>query len=57
MIKSKLSPSDLRLVDFRAGAVDQTHFPLKTWRRIANQVLTLQESFLYGEPFGEDMPA
>ncbi|TCP29058.1 GntR family transcriptional regulator [Scopulibacillus darangshiensis] len=41
------------LIDFRAGAVDQTHFPLKIWRRIANQVLTLQESFLYGEPFGE----
>ncbi|CEH29429.1 GntR family transcriptional regulator [Aneurinibacillus migulanus] len=41
------------LIDFRAGAVDQTHFPLKIWRRIANQVLTLQESFRYGEPFGE----
>ncbi|WP_342047570.1 MocR-like pyridoxine biosynthesis transcription factor PdxR [Bacillus sp. OTU530] len=41
------------LIDFRAGAVDQTHFPLKIWRRIANQVLTLQESFQYGEPFGE----
>lgn len=41
------------LIDFRAGAVDQAHFPLKTWRRISNQVLTLQESFLYGEPFGE----
>ncbi|MEK4484316.1 PLP-dependent aminotransferase family protein [Psychrobacillus sp. FSL H8-0484] len=41
------------LIDFRAGAVDQAHFPLKTWRRITNQVLTLQESFLYGDPFGE----
>ncbi|TQR21743.1 PLP-dependent aminotransferase family protein [Psychrobacillus vulpis] len=41
------------LIDFRAGAVDQTHFPLKIWRRISNQVLTLKESFLYGEPFGE----
>ncbi|MGM7635043.1 PLP-dependent aminotransferase family protein [Bacillus sp. Hm123] len=41
------------LVNFRADAVDQTHFPLKVWRRIANQVLTLQESFLYGDPFGE----
>lgn len=40
-------------IDFRAGAVDQTHFPLKIWRRIANNVLTLQESFQYGEPFGE----
>lgn len=41
------------LIDFRAGAVDQAHFPLKIWRRISNQVLTLQESFLYGDPFGE----
>ena len=41
------------LVDFKAGAVNQTHFPLKSWRRISNQVLTLQESFRYGESFGE----
>lgn len=41
------------VVNFRADAVDQTHFPVKIWRRIANQVLTLQDSFRYGEPFGE----
>ncbi|MED1015788.1 PLP-dependent aminotransferase family protein [Bacillus atrophaeus] len=41
------------LIDFRAGAVDQEHFPLKIWRRMSNQVLTLSESFQYGEPFGE----
>lgn len=41
-------------VNFRADAVDQMHFPLKTWRRIANQVFTLQDSFRYGEPFGEE---
>ncbi|MBT2727546.1 PLP-dependent aminotransferase family protein [Bacillus sp. ISL-75] len=41
------------LIDFRAGAVDQINFPLKIWRRIANRVLTLQENFRYGEPFGE----
>ncbi|MCZ0871204.1 PLP-dependent aminotransferase family protein [Peribacillus sp. AS_2] len=41
-------------VNFRADIVDQTHFPLKIWRRMANQVLTLQESFRYGEPFGEE---
>ncbi|USG67860.1 PLP-dependent aminotransferase family protein [Brevibacillus ruminantium] len=41
------------VVNFRADAVDQTHFPLKIWRRIANQVLTLPDSFRYGEPFGE----
>lgn len=41
------------IVDFRAGAVDQANFPLKVWRRISNSVLTLQETFLYGDPFGE----
>ena len=41
------------LIDFRSGAVDKGNFPLKIWRRIANQVLTLQESFRYGEPYGE----
>ncbi|MFC7393792.1 PLP-dependent aminotransferase family protein [Scopulibacillus cellulosilyticus] len=41
------------VVNFRADAVDQTHFPLKIWRRIANQVLTLKDSYRYGEPFGE----
>lgn len=46
-------PSVPVLVDFRADAVDQEHFPLKTWRKISNQVLTLQESFRYGDPFGE----
>lgn len=40
-------------IDFRADAVDQLHFPLKAWRRISNQVLTLQDSYRYGEPFGE----
>lgn len=40
-------------VDFRAGAVDQTYFPLKAWRRLSNAVLTLSEVFHYGEPFGE----
>ncbi|MCU5299164.1 MULTISPECIES: PLP-dependent aminotransferase family protein [Bacillus] len=50
--KQKESVTPL-LIDFRAGAVDQIHFPLKVWRRIANQVLTLQDSFKYGSPFGE----
>ena len=40
-------------VNFRADAVNQEHFPLKIWRRIANQVFTLQESFRYGDPLGE----
>ncbi|MDR7075145.1 GntR family transcriptional regulator/MocR family aminotransferase [Neobacillus niacini] len=51
--KTKTMSVKSDLIDFRAGAVDQTNFPLKIWRRIANQVLTLQESFRYGEPFGE----
>lgn len=41
------------LINFRAGEVDQTNFPLAIWRRIGNQVLTLKESFGYGDPFGE----
>ncbi|MDH5159498.1 PLP-dependent aminotransferase family protein [Heyndrickxia oleronia] len=41
------------LIDFRAGAVDQNNFPLKTWRKIANHVLTRTESYQYGSPFGE----
>lgn len=40
-------------IDFRADVVDQSYFPLKTWRRISNQVLTEKISFRYGEPFGE----
>ncbi|WP_413367005.1 PLP-dependent aminotransferase family protein [Lysinibacillus sp. 3P01SB] len=51
----KKSASDSQIIiDFRPGAVDQPHFPLQIWRRIANQVLTLQESFRYGHPFGEE---
>lgn len=53
-IKKKRESVTSTLVDFRAGAVDQKHFPLKIWRRIANQVLTLPESFRYGETFGEE---
>lgn len=40
-------------IDFRADVVDQSHFPLKTWRRISNQVLAEKDTFRYGEPFGE----
>ncbi|VEF48159.1 GntR family transcriptional regulator [Bacillus freudenreichii] len=42
------------IVNFRTDAVDQTNFPLKIWRRFANQALTLQDSFQYGDPFGEE---
>ncbi|MFJ5789622.1 PLP-dependent aminotransferase family protein [Lysinibacillus sp. NPDC093197] len=43
------------MIDFRAGAVDQAHFPLKAWRHFANRALQLEESFVYGEPFGEPL--
>lgn len=52
--KKKLDSNEQVVIDFRAGAVDQSHFPLKIWRRIANQVLALQESYRYGDPFGEE---
>jgi len=42
-------------IDFRAGAVDQAYFPLKTWRQFANRTLQLEDSFIYGEPFGEPL--
>lgn len=42
-------------IDFRAGAVDQAQFPLKTWRQFANRTLQLEDSFVYGEPFGEPL--
>jgi len=42
-------------IDFRAGAVDQSHFPLKTWRQFANRALQLADSFVYGNPFGEPL--
>lgn len=44
-----------RKVDFRAGSVDQHYFPLKAWRQIANQILQLKESYVYGEPFSESI--
>lgn len=43
------------IIDFRAGAVDQQHFPLKAWRQMANQVLPLKNCYEYGDPFGEPL--
>lgn len=55
--ETPIVPSRLRqptyTVDFRAGAVDQVNFPLKSWRRLSNAVLTSSSAFHYGEPFGE----
>lgn len=41
------------VIDFKLGSVDQTYFPLKTWRQFSNTVLKRTESYLYGENFGE----
>jgi len=41
------------IVDFRAGAVDQASFPLKKWRKCANDVLHDSVSFIYGERQGD----
>jgi GntR family transcriptional regulator/MocR family aminotransferase len=52
--EKQIASLDPIVVDFRAGAVNQQHFPLKIWRRMYNQVLTLPETFQYGSPFGEE---
>ena len=46
------SPSDIR-IDFRAGAVDADHFPLKVWRKYANQELKKDSAYVYGNLQGE----
>ncbi|MYL43732.1 MocR-like pyridoxine biosynthesis transcription factor PdxR [Virgibacillus salexigens] len=51
--RTKREDTETVLIDFRTDTIDQSHFPLKIWRRMANQVLALPESFRYGEPFGE----
>ena len=41
------------IIDFRAGAVDKASFPLKKWRKCANDVLYDSLSFTYGERQGD----
>lgn len=41
-------------IDFRIGAIDQEHFPMKKWRQISNAILKQANSYTYGQPFGED---
>ncbi|WP_082731958.1 PLP-dependent aminotransferase family protein [Sporosarcina sp. HYO08] len=53
--KKQTALKKMPVINFRGDAVDQAHFPLKIWRRMANQVLTWQDSFRYGEPFGEEV--
>lgn len=44
------SPID---IDFRAGAVDQRHFPYTVWQKYSKEVLKQSKSYTYGEVFGE----
>ena len=44
--------SDIR-IDFRAGAVDAEHFPMKVWRKYANQELNKEQAYTYGDLQGE----
>lgn len=55
-INRKSVPREIEqvIIDFRAGAVDQQHFPLKIWRRMTTHALTKRESYEYGNPFGEE---
>ena len=54
-VKANTPPKQKKLqIDFRAGAVDATHFPIKAWRKYTNQVFTMPQTFTYGEPFGEE---
>ncbi len=41
-------------IDFRAGAVDAAHFPMKAWKKYTNEVFKTPQSFTYGNPFGEE---
>lgn len=41
------------LVNFRAGTVDQQAFPLKAWRKCANEVLKEDIIYTYGEHQGD----
>ena len=42
-----------QMLDFRLGAIDQRHFPIQKWRQISNAVLQDDDTYTYGEPFGE----
>lgn len=43
------------MIDFRLGAIDQEHFPLKKWRQIASGILEQSCCYTYGESFGENI--
>ncbi|MER2192210.1 MAG: PLP-dependent aminotransferase family protein [Solibacillus sp.] len=41
------------VINFRLGAVDAQHFPLKKWRQLSNALLKEANAYTYGENFGE----
>src|SRR5690606_28667743 len=51
--KERTEPVPAIRIDFRAGAVDSDHFPLKLWRKYANQELKKETAYTYGELQGE----
>lgn len=48
-------PPASHVIDFRLGAIDQEHFPLKKWRQISNGILEQNSCYTYGESFGENV--
>ncbi|MBD3106990.1 PLP-dependent aminotransferase family protein [Bacillus sp. AGMB 02131] len=52
--RAENTEGDQYIIDFRAGAVDQASFPLKKWRKCANEVLHEQQSYIYGNRQGEE---
>ena len=51
--KERTEPVSIIRIDFRAGAVDSGHFPLKLWRKYANQELKKETAYTYGDLQGE----
>lgn len=52
-ISTVTAPTPQTLIDFRYGATDIRHFPVKEWRQITNLILQDPRSFHYGHPQGE----
>ena len=52
--KAEITEGEQYVIDFRGGAVDQTNFPLKKWRKCANEVLHERQSYIYGNRQGEE---
>lgn len=48
-------PAPKMIIDFRAGAVDSSAFPLKAWRQCANEVLKQELIYTYGDLQGDPL--